>query len=58
MIKWVYREQIPVKKEHLQNLPGKGLFALVTAAFRRPGEIGAVGEMLAKCGETPIGAIN
>jgi hypothetical protein len=34
------------------------LLALVTVAFCRPGEIGAMGEMLAKCGATPIGAIN
>jgi hypothetical protein len=27
-------------------------------AFRQAGEIGALGEMLAKYGETPIGAIN
>jgi hypothetical protein len=41
-----------------EELPGKRLFTPVTVAFRRSGEIGAVGEMLAKCGETPIGAIN
>jgi hypothetical protein len=52
----------PLKQQHLRKLPeeppGKAFFAPVTVAFRQSGEIGAVGEMLAKCGETPIGAIN
>jgi hypothetical protein len=30
-----------------EELPGKWLFSPVTVAFRRSGEIGAVGEMLA-----------
>jgi hypothetical protein len=52
----------PLRQQTIKTFPGeppsKGLFASVIVAFRRFGEITAVGEMLAKCGETPIGAIN
>jgi hypothetical protein len=52
----------PLKQQQVETIPeespGRGLFASVTFASRRSGEFGAVGEMLAKCGETPIGAIN
>jgi hypothetical protein len=48
----------PLKQQQVETFPeeppGKGLLTPVTIAFRRSGEIGAVGEMLAKCGETPI----
>jgi hypothetical protein len=52
----------PSKQQQVKTFqekpPGRGLIAPVTVSFRRSGETGAVGEMLAKCGETPIGAIN
>jgi hypothetical protein len=41
-----------------EELPGKGFYAPIMVEVCQAGEIGAVGEMLAKYGETPIGTIN
>jgi hypothetical protein len=45
-------------KNFPEELPDNDFYAPVMVAFRQTGEIGAVGDMLAKYGETPIGAIN
>jgi hypothetical protein len=48
----VYARKLP------EELAGNNYYCPVMVVFRQAGEIGAVGEMLAKYGETPIGAIN
>jgi hypothetical protein len=48
----VYASEFP------EELPGNDSYCPVVVAFRQAGEIGALGEMQAKCGETPLGAIN
>jgi hypothetical protein len=48
----MYVQELP------EELPGNDFNAPVMVTFRQVGEIGTEGEMLAKYGETPLGAIN
>jgi hypothetical protein len=48
---FMYVQELP------EELPGNAFNAPEMVAFRQAGEIGTVGESLAKNGETPIGAI-